>query len=647
MICGGGVRRDMRWRIVAIWGLIGAAVLLTRQWGLLRFPSGTLIFQFPKRGYYDFDLTVTAYALGAGLVLLSLGAFWKGWKRRAALWLAGLARWSVPALFLGLVGWSALDARQRWGWWQFVPTSVFLAACGFAAAPRRWRLRLARRLRRLGAWGAAGGPGRVGALFGLAGLALLLGFKFLLYADTPMTGDGASSLFQAYILARGRLKLPRLDFPEFYTGTGIFVENGWYSMYPPGHPLMLAAGVVLHAPWLIGPLSGAATAALVWAVGARWFGRRCGALAGLLLLSSPHWMAMSASYMSHTSASLWLAIALWALCRSEAASAVRMGFLGGFSLGMAFITRPLTGLAMGAPLAAAFVGVAWRRGRLWPACAAAGVGSLIPAAFLLLYNAGTTGSAWLLGYQQAGDFVRLGFGGKTDYTALKGLFQGLNNLRAFSAWGPGCFPSAFTLLGLWFLCGPFGWRELTLAGCWLALPISYFFYYFQDFALGPRFVFELGPFSALLGARAAEAALTRLAAEMPRRPRRRWMGWGFAALSAGLVVGSLPTVCHQIRGISDVHQSNLDFVIRCKSLACRPNAVFFLNDNHQGIIAAENARHPEGPLFLQHRGEERNRQFMAAHPEREYFFGSGGWFGPYEDAPEALRRAEAFQWAGR
>jgi len=60
------------------------------------------------------------------------------------------------------------------------------------------------------------------------------------------------------------------------------INNGrWYSMYPPGWPLLLALGVLVQAPWLINPILGGLTILLLFSW-ARIHGRRTGILAAIL-----------------------------------------------------------------------------------------------------------------------------------------------------------------------------------------------------------------------------------------------------------------------------------------------------------------------------------------------------------------------------
>ncbi|MCX7014429.1 MAG: glycosyltransferase family 39 protein [Candidatus Sumerlaeota bacterium] len=631
----------MRARVLVVWAAMAAFVVWARLGGLIRVGFGQVAFQFPRRSIYTLALSPTIPLLAVAWVLLTAAAF-APTLRRALAKAAGRVSSRLPAaLLLFLLGLSAWDARERWGCWFAAPLTAGLLAAAAAFSPRRVRFRVAWRVKRASRWLRAfsvrGGAWLVGAV----SLPVLLAIRFLLYQNIPYTGDGASALFEAHLMAMGRLKLPSPEFPEFFMGTGIIVDNGWYSMYPPGHSLLLAAGVFLHVPWLVGALSGAATAALVYSVGARWFGKRCGALAALLLMTSPQWLAMSPSCMSHTTASLWLAVALAALCWSEGGHSTRNGGLGGLAIGLACATRPATGLAVGAPLAVAFWARQWKRPNGRRAILAAALALAAVGVLGLLYNWGTTGDPFELGYRHAGAYPRLGFGAPNGHTPLKGLFQTLNNLWALSAWGAGTFPGLYVFLALWWLLGPFGWRERTLAACWVALPFVYFFYYYQDYCIGPRLLYESGPAGALLAARGVEALFARLAAAAPPGARHRLGARAFTACAAALAIGAIPSDLNWLDRISGIHAGNVALMQGCRQFESDPKAVVFIYDFRQAITVAENLRHPDGPLFLKGQGKTRDGQFVAAHPDRRYWLITGGTTVSYEEALKGSQEANA------
>jgi hypothetical protein len=629
----------MRLRIILIGLGLLAGLSMARLHGRVCYDGVGFSLHIPAGGYYRLAAGPTLWATAGMFALLGLGAFSAGFRRGARALARRFSRWAAPAAFVSLIALSYYEAN-----WYWAPRSRVLLSLGFGGlacvlGPRRLRLGLARRWVALADRGGRMSLGAAACVVGLAGFVALMAFKVFYYADVPMTGDGASSLFQAYILAQGHLKLPSPEFPDFFTGTGIQVYGGWYAMYPPAHAALLALGVRLGAPWLIGPLSGAVTAALVWLIGARWFGRRCATVAAGLLMTSPHWLAMSPSYMTHTSASLWLTVALAALAFSdEPKRAGRLGLLGGVALGLACASRPATGLFGGAPYAVAFVCLQARRPRGARVVALALAGALFIGALFMLYNWGTTGDPLVTGYQENSSKHWLGFGGAGGHTPAIGLLQTLNNLWAFSFWGPGCFPGALALLGLWFISTRFAWRETTLAAAWLALPVTYFFYYYQDFALGPRFLFEIGPPTALLCARGLESALERFADGMPGVFRRRLSTRTFVAAGLGLALGGVFVSGNVLLLMDNIAFRNRTFMANLRDFESKPESVIFVDNVLQGISVAENLRHPEGPLFLQHRGEERNRQYMAAHPEREYFFRDPSGVVPYEQALPETRQ---------
>ncbi|MCH7718337.1 MAG: glycosyltransferase family 39 protein, partial [Chloroflexi bacterium] len=158
----------------------------------------------------------------------------------------------------------------------------------------------------------------------------------------PHVPDSVSYIFQAKLLASGRLAAPPPPVEEvfdFFFPPFIFLSGDkWASIYPFGHPLMLAIGARLGAIWLIPPLLGAASVALVFAIGRKIYSARVGLLAALLLATSPFFLMTASNFMAHNTAVFYLLGSLLFLAIIDRRPFL-FGLLAGLFFGLVFNTR--------------------------------------------------------------------------------------------------------------------------------------------------------------------------------------------------------------------------------------------------------------------------------------------------------------------
>ena len=358
-------------------------------------------------------------------------------------------------------------------------------------------------------WFVAGGIAA-----GAFGIAL-----FLLYAygdAMPHVQDSVAYVFQARFFAEGRIAVPpppvegAFDFerPPF-----VVVSDGkWASVYPFGHPLLLAIGLRVGALWLIPPLIGGASVLLVFAIGRRVYGTRVGLLAAVLLASSPFFFMTASNFMSHNTGAFYLLSALFFLTFRDRRP-LFFGVLAGLSFGLLFNTRPLAALAL-MPTLGLFLllDVLAQERRLVGVRRAAGfgAGALAMAAAYLLYNFGTTGDPFTSGFGASGFNQSLGFGG--GHTVVLGIqnvqAQMAALLLVFNGW-PQYVGLAFVLLP--FVLGTRErWDWMLLASALLVIT-AYVFYVGHGISHGPRYWYVVTPLLILLVARGADRAAILLA----------------------------------------------------------------------------------------------------------------------------------------
>ena len=185
------------------------------------------------------------------------------------------------------------------------------------------------------------------------------------------------------------------------------VVDGWVSVYPTGHSVLLAlklglGGAIGHA--LIAALWGATVALatlLLFLVAAP----APAAAGGALLAASPFGWLIAAGSLSHVSAAFGVTLALLASVastRRTGRTALLLAGAVGVGAGLAVNARPLAGLALAVAVPVALWGISGLRGggaRSFGArCAAAGLGGLPFLALLAAAGSLRFGSAFRSGY---------------------------------------------------------------------------------------------------------------------------------------------------------------------------------------------------------------------------------------------------------
>ncbi len=252
-----------------------------------------------------------------------------------------------------------------------------------------------------------------------AALALLLaavGFAwgaeiFLPYRKaTPLLQDEYAYLFQAKTLAAGHLTAPSPPLPEFFEAAHLLVVPRFTAKYFPGQALLLAPLVREGHAWALPCLTLGLAAALIFLVlrcaGA---GRFAGLFGAASLLCSADALRIWMTYLSQPTTATWaLAAALAALLIEEEATPLRAAALA-TCVGMAGLTRPFVGVALGAAALVLVVRVRPRSSALLaaalPLCAA--------AALALIFSHEATGrftSPWAVYAEQYMAFDGPGFG---------------------------------------------------------------------------------------------------------------------------------------------------------------------------------------------------------------------------------------------
>jgi len=311
----------------------------------------------------------------------------------------------------------------------------------------------------------------------------------------PHIPDELAYLYQGRILSTGRLWVEAPAVPEAFTvrWDHILRDSGrWRSLYPPGWPLLLAAGWWIRAPWLINPLLLGISIIGLFKVAKQLFDERTAILAVLAFATSPFVLLMSAGFMAHQAAfcfAIWCAFFLF---RGERRDYVIASILGAFT----FMIRPYTAPPLLIPL---FLWAFWNADQKKRMAGQVLAGAIPFVVLFCVFN-----------YLLFGAFFRTGYSYDTDAHFRGSLlhyfrinvpwyFSNLNH----SLWG---WPWPDLLIFIPLLFPHKKWKvDLLLFLCFLSLLLAYSVYYYTDIVYaGPRYIYESVGFLAILAARSIQ-----------------------------------------------------------------------------------------------------------------------------------------------
>lgn len=335
-----------------------------------------------------------------------------------------------------------------------------------------------------------------------AGAGLTLAINRFVYDGLPHVTDEISHLFQAKILMSGRWAAPAPPCPmSFYQPHIIISPSGlWHTIYPPGHPTLLAIFGKLGLLPIAGPICAAFAVGSCHCLALRFWSPRVANLSALLLAFSPQFLLLGASWMSHTSfmalhASGW-AMWLWA---GERVGVKRIAGLAiaGLLLAWSAIVRPQDFL-----LASAIAGLAilLHPASLLPLLRQLPIvliGTIPVILYTAAWNSALYGAPWAMGYGHAPSLTpqtqpRYGFHESFGVREALGItvWSVLRLNKSLLGW-----PSALILLpGLALLGRGFQRRDaICLAGA-VAVVGFFFFYFYYGIEYEARFYCVAVPF---------------------------------------------------------------------------------------------------------------------------------------------------------
>jgi len=374
------------------------------------------------------------------------------------------------------------------------------------------------------------------------------------YAGMPFASDEMAQLFHARVLAGGQLVAHAETAREFFNTAPMLDRDGlWFSQYPIGGPLLLAAGVLLGAPSLVNPVLLGVAALAFYRFLALAADEPAARAAALVFLLSPMVLLMGGSQMNHVAALTFTLVAYWQAVAADAAPAGRArlvhGASSGAAIGLVATVRPLDGALVALAIGAVQAARAMRDRDRWAALAVQAAAGAIPVALLLYANSATTGGPLLFAYDALnGPEHAIGFHldpNGEEHTPIRGLTYASGYLMRLSLflfeWPlPGVLICA---LGLAAVARPNRWEQ-SLAALMAVVLAGYAAYWFDGFFAGPRFLFAAVPAFVYFAVRAP--SLLDAAPPLPRRAARlviplcvlvSWLGpWGVSSASSRIAL---------------------------------------------------------------------------------------------------------------
>jgi hypothetical protein len=346
--------------------------------------------------------------------------------------------------------------------------------------------------------------------------------NFFVLNGIPHVQDSIAQLFQAKLFALGKITTSIPPHWIFFERVYLIPDNGHvYSIFPPGHALFLAIGILCNAVQQVNPFSSCLILICTFILACQFFSLYTARLSVLFLALSPFFIFMGAGFMNHPTCLLFLLLCLISLHHAlirPTRSGMAMVF-SGLCYGIAFITRPQTAIAFLPVCIYWVVSHCVDKKKIGIYALLFALGSMPPAFFLLSFNQQTTGSLFVLGYNKNFEGNPLGLGEQgwegrrtgidtgitVQHTPLRGFSNFLCNLNGMNFYLFGWpIPSLFFA----FLLFLPGMRRGRVERMFLTLILLvggvYFFFFYQDFCFGPRFFYETTPFWIMLSVRGIE-----------------------------------------------------------------------------------------------------------------------------------------------
>ncbi|MBN1581692.1 MAG: glycosyltransferase family 39 protein [Anaerolineae bacterium] len=456
-----------------------------------------------------------------------------------------------------------------------------------------------------------------------------------LFERVPHLEDEVAYLFQAQVFAAGKTHTQAVLHSNcFFAPFVLDYEGRRFAKYTPGWSALLATGVKMGQPWWVNAACAALTIALIFRLGCEINDTWTGGLAAALAVTSPFVLLLSGSLMSHTSCLVFTTAFLLCFKRTfdQGRAMKQWALAGGAMLGMAFVIRPYTAVAIAVPAA---LYTLWRLGRYgeWERLWFIGLGVVPLALVVPLFNAIWTGDPLLSPYVLFWPYDRIGFGPghgpqPEGNTLWIGLGEAVLVIGRLANWLHGWPGLSLVFVICTFLFKPRRFWDLFLAGTALVLILAYVLYWTNGDLFGPRYTYEI--VSALFVLSAAGIVRVWHWARRKNRWQVRLLGGVLALLLAIDLLVYLPWqwhAYHNLFGISAASKTILE-------QAGLDNALVIVHTGERGwkdyaVPFSMNAPELDGSVVYASECPPMTQQLIDQFAEREVYYFDGQQVWPF------------------
>lgn len=434
------------------------------------------------------------------------------------------------------------------------------------------------------------------------------------------SADEHSCYFFAELIRMGKWWTEPHPLSEFFNVVHVGNRDGkWYSVYPPGWPLIWALGLSWNIVDWLNPLMVTLSLIFLFLAGRKVFGFSAAWFGIFLMILTPFFTFTAASYFSHGTCLLMISIFLYAYLRKHEAktesSQVLWSAVAALAVGYGLNTRYLTMAAIVAPFILYRVLILiLRKDKLR-------MSDFVFAGILIL----SMGMVFFHNYKVTGDFTeppnhydkrweRLGFRG--DYSILDGFIYIMARFFYLADWAP-------PVLIVLYFASLFQKTKFTVTqqifrfGLWYVVFAYFLYYSWGGNQYGPRYYYEGFPFLAL----AVGDGL------------RHWWKEGDGPLKKfliGIVLVSLATAGYQFYKQGSYFEiasrQRQDLYQLAESTLQKPSIVFirgFLGDElvMSQDDAVRNSPSLDAKILYAHDLGEKNQLLKNNYPDRDFYIG--------------------------
>lgn len=363
------------------------------------------------------------------------------------------------------------------------------------------------------------------------------------YEQHPHVPDEVAYIMQAKFFAAGAFTMPAPAVPEAFEVYLMKVNGGlWYPVTPPGWPLLLSAGALIGAPFVVNPILAGINVFLSYWLVTRLYSSVAAIITTVLLVASPWFVFLAMSYMTHIASLTCLLVAAAGVVKARRTNNWKWGLLSGLAIGFMSMIRPLEAVAAAGLVGLWIVGIGGKRLN-FGSIAAVAFGTLIVGSLGLAYNAKFTGEPLhfpLNAYAEEvfgpnsnayGFGPDRGMGWQLDpypgHGPVDALVNTNLNVSALNTELLGWTIGSFLMIGAFLCFGKIRQSDHLMIAIIVAIYLLHFFYYFSggpDF--GARYWFLMILPLIVLTVRGIESLAEKMGEQDPTARGRIFAGIG-------------------------------------------------------------------------------------------------------------------------